>query len=309
MTRKILIHIKDLEKKVIIGIDIGGTKIMIGAITQDGTIQGTPIKFPTNSSDPSETIINRIVRTVEELLENLNLYISDVIGIGIGSTGPLDIELGMILDCPQLPTMNYFPLREIIEEHFPVPVFMNNDANCLIYAETIFGTAKGMKNVLGFTLGTGIGCAIILDGKIINGATGNAGEVWTSPYGVNIIEDFISGQGVKNIYKSITGKQKSSLEILKLTESGDKNALETWKIFGEHLSVPVSWAINLIDPEVVILGGSIANAHPYFLPHLEKKLSSQICSVPASKTKIYLSKLGDYAGFIGAACLVIENKK
>ncbi len=296
-----------MENKIIIGIDLGGTKIMVGAITLSGTIIGRPIKVLTIGSDPSDKIIDRIISAVNNLLIQINFSTSNIIGIGIGSTGPLSIEEGVILECPQLPSMNFFPLKETFQKHFGVPVFINNDANCLIYAEVMFGVAKNKKNIVGFTLGTGIGCAIILNKKIFNGATGTAGEIWPSPYKSGTIEDFISGEGVSRIYQNISGKDASSRSILSLAEKGDKDAIETWREFGEHLAIPLAWSINLLDPEMIVLGGSISKAYQFFMPSLKKNILSKICPEPAKKIKIKISELGDYAGFIGASCLVLAE--
>ncbi|VAW10565.1 hypothetical protein MNBD_BACTEROID03-1775 [hydrothermal vent metagenome] len=296
-----------MKDKIVIGIDLGGTKIMVGAVTQNGDVLGEPIKVLTGGNESSNKIIKRITDAVESVLKDLNVTIADVLGIGIGSTGPLNMNDGIILECPQLPTMHFFPLRETIENYFNVPVTMNNDANCLIYGETIFGIASDKKNVVGFTLGTGIGCAIILNKKILNGATGTAGEIWPSPYRSGSIEDYISGKGVSKIHRSISGKTSSSDAIMALAENGDENAIKTWEEFGKHLAVPIAWSINIIDPELIVLGGSISNAHPFFMPSLEKELRKHLCPEPSKKTKVVIAELGDYAGFIGAACLVTEN--
>jgi glucokinase len=189
-----------------------------------------------------------------------------------------------------------------------MPVYLNNDANCLIYGESIFGAAADKKNVVGFTLGTGIGCAVVLDKKILNGSTGTAGEIWPVPYQSGIIEDIVSGGGVSKIYKSISDRDKTSFEVYKMALEGDTEALQTWNEFGKHLAVPIAWSINLIDPEVVILGGSITGAWPFFKDSMEEHLRKWICPVPAERTKVIRAKLGDNAGFIGAACLVIENQ-
>lgn len=182
---------------------------------------------------------------------------------------------------------------------------MNNDANCLIYGETLFGSGVGKNNVVGFTLGTGLGCAIVLDGKIFVGSTESAGEVWPSPYQDGTIEDMVSGAGISRMYKEISGQDKSALEIEILAEDGDVNALTTWGEFGKHLAVAISWTVNLIDPEIVILGGSISNAFNFFSSSMEKNLRKYICPVPAEKTKVVCSKLGANAGFIGAAALAL----
>jgi glucokinase len=304
----LILNLSLMNKKVMIGIDMGGTKIMTGIIDLAGNILGTPVKIPTRGNDPADIIMNRIYNSVRETLANAKLSIDDITGIGIGSTGPLSIKNGTILDCPQLPTMNHFPIRAEAEREFNVPVYLNNDANCLIYGETIFGSATGKQSVLGFTLGTGIGCAIVLGGKIWNGATETAGEIWTSPYKGGTIEDYVSGSGVSKIYKQLAGKQKSSHEIFKLAEKGDGKALQTWIEFGEHLAVAISWTTNLFDPELIVLGGSITGAADYFMPSLERTFQKFICSEPAEKTKIVLAQLGDYAGFIGAACLVLNHE-
>ncbi len=296
------------SNKIIIGIDLGGTKIMTGAIDTEGKVLGKPVKVLTNSNELAEQIVTRITQSVEQVLKQLNSTIDNVLGIGIGTTGPLDIEEGIILECPQLPTMQLFPLKQKVMEYFQIPVFVNNDANCLIYAETVFGIAKGKKSVLGFTLGTGIGSAIIMGGEIVNGSRSAAGEIWASPYRAGIIEDFVSGQGVVNIYKRISGKISTSLEIRGLATKGDNDALKTWDEFGTHLAVPIAWSINLLDPEMVVIGGSITKAYQFFEQSLFNNLKKLVCPVPGKITPITLAKLGDYAGFIGAACLVLKNK-
>jgi len=174
--------------------------------------------------------------------------------------------------------------------------------------ECIFGAAVNKQNVVGFTLGTGLGCAIIFQKKILNGANGTAAEIWPSPYASGTLEDYISGAGVSRLYQSIAGREASALDIYHLAVSGDPAALETWAAFGKHLAVPIAWAVNLIDPEVVVLGGSMALAYPFFRTTMENHFRQYVCSIPAEKTKIVPSGLGDHAGFIGAACLMLDDE-
>lgn len=293
--------------KIIIGVDLGGTKIMTGAINEKGEVLCEPVKVPTNGDGTCDEILKKITDSVEQVLHKINATPSEIEGIGIGSTGPLDIENGIILECPQLPSMHFFPLKKTIQNYFKCPVYINNDANCLIYGETIFGNAAGKKNVVGFTLGTGIGCAVILNGKIVNGARSAAGEIWTSPYDNGTIEDYISGVGVTRIYESISSKKESALNIFNLAKEGEQEAIDTWIAFGKHLATPLAWSINLLDPDVVILGGSITAAYPLFESSLNEHLKKMVCPVPDLWTPIELASLGNYAGFIGAACLVIEK--
>ena len=294
-----------MKNEILIGVDLGGTKILTGAMTAEGAILAEPVNIPTNKMEKPESMVGRIVDAVEETLSKCNASVDDVKGIGLGVTGPIDINEGIILECPQLPTMHFFPLKKAIENHFPTSVYMNNDANCLIYGESLFGSGMGKNNIVGFTLGTGLGCAIVMDKKIFAGNTGSAGEIWTSPYGEGIMEDFISGTGVSRIYRSISGDNKSALEVFELAENNNKNALETWNEFGQHLAVAAAWTINLIDPEIVILGGSVSKAYKFFEQSFNETLSKMICPVPAVKTKVVCAKLGSNAGFIGAASLAI----
>ncbi len=296
-----------MSGSVYIGIDLGGTKIKIGTVSRKGELLSTPIKIKTGAKDPAKAILARIVRSIVKVTADLGLTVGETGGIGIGCTGPVDIATGRVLECPQLPTMHFYPLRDAVEDHFNVPVVLNNDANCLVYGECLFGAASDKKDIVGFTLGTGIGCAIVLNKKIFTGSTGTAAEIWPSPYKSGIIEDYISGYGISKIYQSISGKEETSIEIFKLAEAGDKNAIRTWHEFGSHLAVPIAWAINLIDPEVVVLGGSIAAAYPYFKASMEGNLRKWICPVPAERTAVVLSKLGADAGVIGAACLVMPG--
>jgi glucokinase len=298
---------KQSDKTVIIGVDIGGTKIQAGAIRTDGQIIGKPVTVDTIGSDDSEIILARITGSVESIMKDYGLNPDEILGIGMGVTGPLDPETGTILECPQLPTMHFYPLRDKIIEKFGLPVIMDNDANALLLGESIWGAGKGFRTTLGFTLGTGLGCAIVIDNKLFTGANGMAGEIWPSPDKEGTIEDIVSGRGVSAVYFSLTKQLRTAKEISILAREGDTNAIEAWTVFGSTLAVALAWGINLIDPGIVILGGSIANSIDLFYDPMESVLRKYICPVPAMKTKVVKAQLGDNAGFIGAAALAIQE--
>jgi len=297
------------NKTIIIGVDVGGTKIQAGAIKTDGEVLGSPVTIDTGGSDESEKIFRRISESVESVINNSGLKSSEIIGIGMGVTGPLDTSTGTILECPQLPTMHFFSLRERIFEKFNLPVFMDNDANALLLGESIWGAGKGCHITLGFTLGTGLGCATVVDNKLFTGVNGMAGEIWPSPFGDATIEDVVSGRGVSETYKRLTNRIKTAKEIALLARVGDSDAIQTWNIFGRALAFSIAWGINMIDPDVVILGGSIANSIDLFYDEMDGFLKKYICPVPVAKTKVVKAALGDNAGFIGAAALVIQGKQ
>ena len=297
-----------MQEKAILGLDLGGTKILSGLITVKGEVLGNPYTVPTGGKDPEKAIVNRIFIAIEKSLDDARLKIKDILGIGIGATGPLDMKEGLILDCPFLPTLKNFPLRKTIQEKFGIPVYLDNDANCFALGEWFFGAGAENETVLGYTLGTGLGCGIVINGKVYTGSTQHAGEVGTSPYRNETIEDTVSGIGISRIYKTISGQERPAREIAELAINGDKYANQTWEQFGEHLAYAVSWGINIIDPDIVILGGSIANAMEFFAPAMEKSLRRNICPLPAEKTKVVKASLGDHAGLIGAACLVLQAR-
>jgi glucokinase len=294
------------DKSIIIGVDVGGTKIQAGAIDPHGKILCEPVTIDTEGKDESEKIFARITDSIDKIIKNPVLKPADIIGIGMGVTGPLDTANGTILECPQLPTMHFYALKDKIYEKFRIPVFMDNDANALLLGESIWGAGKDYRTTLGFTLGTGLGCAIIIDKKLFTGVNGMAGEIWPSPYKDGTIEDIVSGNGISSTYLRLSDKLKTAREISQLAIMGDSDAIETWNIFGGALAFALAWGINMVDPDIVILGGSIANSTDLFYDSMNKSLRKFICPVPADKTKVVKASLGDKAGFIGAAALVIQ---
>jgi glucokinase len=293
--------------KPILGVDIGGTKIMSGVITPQGKIVSTPSKISTRGLESRQTVISQIQRAIEKALAKAQLGLEDIQGIGIGVPGPLDIKNGIILDPFQLPSLHNFLLRQAIQEHYNVHVFMNNDANCFLLGESYFGAGQGKKIVLGFTLGTGLGAAIVIDSKLILGATETAGEIWFAPYKGEFIEEYNSARGITRTFKKLSGQEKTPEEIAKLGHLRDPMAIKAWEEFGTDLGYCIAWCINLLDPDIVILGGSIAKAMDLFSPAMEKYLRQHVCPVPAQKTRVTQAVLGDKAGFIGAACLILQS--
>jgi len=295
-----------MKEKAVLGVDLGGTKISCGVISEKGKLVGKPYTIPTGGKDSEEVIMDRLYSAIEKTLGLARLTITDISGIGIGATGPLDIKEGVILECPFLPTLHYFPLRKRVQERFRLPVFLDNDANCFVLGECFFGAGRGVEIVLGYTLGTGLGCATVINNGILSGATQHACEIWPSPYRNETIEDFVSGRGVSRIYKELAGGERSALEIAQLAYKGDEIANQTWVQFGEHLAFAISWGINMLDPGVVILGGSVANAKDLFASAMERFLRKYLCPLPAEKTRVVKAQLGDHAGFTGAAALVLQ---
>jgi len=295
-----------MEKEVAIGLDIGGTKIKAGIVNANGHVCGTPLTIPTDSHAPAEIIINNIITLLENVIkESTDSIVID--GIGIGCTGPVDCRRGIILDVLNLPTLNYFPLKEVVEQKFSLQVLMNNDANAMILGEAVWGAGCNAESVLGITLGTGLGCAFVTNRQIWHGYSECAGEIWTSPYKEGIIEDYVSGHAVTRLYKQYTNKELSSQDIASLARSGDEPAILVWSVFAEALAYTLAWTVNLCDPQIVVIGGSITKSADLYWTRMNELFHKYICRQTAQKISVVPASFNDDAGFIGAATLILKQ--
>lgn len=292
-------------KKAAIGIDIGGTKICAGIVSEEGVVCASPRTIPTCANEPSDIIIDNLRSLLKEVLKDASGY--EVLGIGIGCTGPLDTEKGTLLEVENLPTLNYFPLKEALLRDFPINLVLENDANAFVFAEALWGAGKNADSVLGFTLGTGIGCAWIHEGKIWRGHSDCAGEIWTSPYKEGVLEDYVSGNAVTRLYKKYSGKELSAHTIAGLARTGDKMALRVWDDFAEALAYALSWTVNMTDPETIVVGGSILKSADLYWDKVNKWFRNYICRSASDCITLQPAMLGDNAGFIGAAALILKQ--
>ena len=297
-----------MSDKIIIGVDVGGTKILTGLLSGSGELIAEPVKVPTGTQDPPEAILNRLYGSIDAALSAVGRSLGDVAGIGIGVPGPLNIKEGVFLDPLQLPTLHNFPIRRTVREHYQLPVAVNNDANCFVLAESFVGAGAGCRSVLGFTLGTGFGCGIVIDKKLRLGATETAGEIWFSPYKESFIEEYVSGRGLERTYRELSGENSAPPEILELARQGKADAITAWEEFGKDLAYAIAWSVNILDPEIVVLGGSLTLGLDLFGPAMEEHLRRQVTPVPSEKTSVVPAQLGKSAGFIGAACLILGGE-
>ncbi|MBD3287669.1 ROK family protein [candidate division KSB1 bacterium] len=295
-----------MKDKIVIGIDFGGTKIKTAAVSESGELLSEPVIASTEAERPADEIIVSMYKTVNETLEKAELRIEDVIGIGIGSPGPLDLERGIILNTPNLPTLRNFHLKEKIEQQFNVPVAVNNDANCFVLGEAFWGAGKDLNIVCGVTLGTGFGCGIVLNKTIYSGATGTAAEVWNSSYLDLNFEEYGAARGVVMAYRKITGQKSTALDIHNKAKSGEDTALHAWNEYGVHLGKIIAIMVNYMDPDVFVIGGSVGNAFPFFEKSMIENIHKHINPIPQEHLKILHAKLGNDAGVLGAAAQLFD---
>ena len=293
------------RKQVAIGVDIGGTKIRAGIVGAEGVVYDVPRTIPTCAELPGEEIVQRLIALIKETLSHAGEY--EVLGIGVGCTGPLDLRKGMLLEVENLPTLNNYPLLQVLEEALHMKVKMENDANALILAEALWGAGKDADTVLGFTLGTGIGCALINHGTVWQGKNDCAGEIWTAPYRDGILEEYVSGNAVTRLYEQYTGKHLSGTEIAALAIAGEEAAKQVWDDFAQALAYALSWTVNMLDPQTVVIGGSIIKSANLFWEQADTSFRRYVCRSVADSVSLKTAALGDDAGFIGAAALFFNE--
>ena len=286
------------------GIDLGGTKIGVGLVRADGRVL-VGKRVPTGPEREADAILADMVGAVRGVLAQAEVSPEELLGVGIGSPAPLDLDAGVILETGNLLTLHGFPIVARLTEALDQQIVLNNDANCFGLAEAVYGAGAGARVCCGFTLGTGIGGFLVIDGKLFNGPRGAAAEVWASPYLGVQIEEKVSGRGVSRNYKKLTERIATAREVASLARQGDSDAREAWREFGADLAVPIAWMCNAVDPDVVVLGGSMAAAWDLFSEPMLHQAAKYTNSVNRNAVRIVCGTLGEEAGVIGAAALVL----
>ena len=312
-------------KKVIAGIDIGGTKTAIAIETLSGERLASQ-RLPT-AADGFDAV-NLISPTIEKILVENEV---ELVSIGIGCPSPLDIEKGLVMSPSNLLEWREFPIVKLFENRFKVPVIIDNDANTAALGEYFGGAGRGYKNIVYVTVSTGIGGGIILNGEIYHGVAAGAGELGHSivqPDGfpcncgsVGCLETICAGvhiarraqekllNGEPSLMRDLAENinEVSAKTVVEAVRKNDKTAVEIWNETCRFLAVGIGNVITILAPEAVIVGGGIAAATGEMLFEPLKKLVPEFVSmVPADKINILPAELGDESGVFGA--LVLAKK-
>lgn len=280
------------KKIYTIGIDIGGTKL--NAVLFDGkkVIEDYMLATPKDNLDHFLVMIKALVEPFFERVKNDKAEIN---GIGIGVAGVINYSETKVLFSPNLTIINNIELGKKIEEIFNLPVKMSNDADCFTRAEAIIGAAAGSNNVYGITIGTGIGGGWCRDGEIYRGHHGGAGE----PGGLVI--DYDNGIRLEEAYHKLT--QNNPASLAEEAYRGDVLAEKIFLEVGKYLGITFANIVNLINPEVIVVGGGVVESSDLFLKEIKKYMKQYTISEDAKEVKIVKSKIGKHAGAIGAALL------
>lgn len=308
------------DKKYNFGIDLGGTNIAIGLFDNDGNFIGEKYyKFPTNANRDYKLILKDMSDGCYKILAENKIEIAQINGIGIGVPGKCDIKNKLVIGACNIKSLNGINIEAEIRKFIDVPINIDNDANCAAIGEKRFGASRNYANSIMITLGTGIGGGIIINNKILpnteighhvivlNGescACGRKGcwETYASATGLVRETKKYAKKNPESKLNDIDKDKMDAKFVFDIAETGDKTAISVIENYINYLSEGVANLINIFDPELFIIGGGISNQGENLLIKLRHVVQKKIYANDLN-TKIVQSKLGDYAGIIGAAFL------
>lgn len=310
-------------KKCYGGIDLGGTFIKAGLLSRDGC-RMAKFKIHTDVESGVAAVADNLLKAGRRLCDLASNRKLKLAGIGIGSPGTVKYPEGIVTgSSPNIPGWIGSNMRNIFSG-FPVPVSGDNDANCMGLAESMFGAGKGTKSGFYLTIGTGIGGAVVVNGSLLRGASFAAGEYGHTIFkygGIKYktgqrgpLEAYVSAPAlVEQTRKTIKKHKKSILnrkldfltpeDIFKAFKSGDRAAVESVSKNAEMIGIAIGSIVNLLNPEVVVIGGGISMAGARYIELIRRAATSFAFDSATSNLKIKVARFGNDAGWIGAACL------
>ena len=281
-----------MHSKSILGVDLGGTNVRVGKVSNyqivDIHSQGI------SGLETEEFVLKEVICSIDKVFDET------VTGIGIGVPSLVDVTNGIVYDVQNIRSWKKVYLKAILEEKYQVPVYVNNDANCFVVGEKYFGNAKEYDSIVGLVMGTGLGSGFYFDNRLYLGSNCGAGEFGMIPYKESNYETYCSGQYFTN------NSTNNGVELFDLAENGDEKALRVFKEFGYHLGNAISTIIYSVDPEIIILGGSISKSFKFFKPSIDAVLSKFPYPNSIKRLKIKVSTLPQIA-VLGAAALYYES--
>ncbi len=311
-------------QKLAVGIDIGGTNTVFGLVDKEGNCLVQDSIF-TKQFESFDEFITILAEKIKSLAQNLRFNF-ELIGVGVGAPNANSRD-NSIEEASNLPWKGKLQLGKLLKAELNLPVYVTNDANAAAVAEMIFGDAIGMKHFMILTLGTGLGSGIVIDGELLYGYSGFAGEmghIIVRPGGrhcgcgrLGCLETYVSATGIKRTVGKLFAKHhdKSDLRNLPFNKmsakrladaaySGDKIALESFEFTGKILGLALANVVALNNPEVIFLSGGLAKAGDLILKPTQYHMDENLLSVLKGKTKVQLSKIKGNSGLLGAAALV-----
>lgn len=307
-----------MTTKFILGLDIGGTKTAVIIGDTEGRVYLRQ-EIPTNPAQGFEATFERICAITTSILGEAHDKKMQVEWMSVSIGGPLDIEKGIILSPPNLPGWDEIPLKKLLETRFGLPCYIEHDGNAGALAEWYFGAAKGYKNAVFLTLGTGLGGGLILNGRLYRGATDMAGEVGhiriehDGPIGYGKSgswEGFCAGSGIVKLatwlYPMRWPEGSTTLpELANLARNGDKDAFAVFQASGKRLGQGLAILIDILNPEVIVMGALSLRLGELILRPAREVIQREALSKSAEACTLKSSELGDQLGDVAALCAAI----
>lgn len=315
--------------KTVIGMDIGGTNLRGALVTPEGRIL-RQLKIASDAHDGIDAVVENIAKLVDELGEG------GVSGVGIGIAGVIDSKSGVITQAPNIANVTNYPIRDNLVRKLGsrVGVIVENDANCAALGEWWTGAGKDISSLVMITLGTGVGGGIILDGKLWSGADGMGGEVGhmtVYPDGAlcncgnyGCLESYASATAVRRMVRETLAKTevKTVLRdrvpetdpddipevVMKAALEGDAASIDIWERFGVALGIGMASLVNILNVEMIVLGGGVARAWDMFIGPARAELKKRGLRAPAERVVIERAKLNGDEGILGAAHLALGGR-
>ncbi len=310
-----------------IGIDVGGTNVKIALVDTKGKIVYSN-SVPTRAEMGYEYTVNNIKQAIYDLLKETKLTTKDIEGIGFGFPGQVDYKAGIVRNAPNIPGWVEVPIAKLIEDEFKVPTRVDNDVRCAALGELKYGAGKGCENLICITVGTGIGSGLILNGKLVRGASNAAGEIGhiklqmndgpicgcgdtgcleafaSGPSIVAMAEEYIKGGKSTKFREMASGGQITPYIVCEAAKAGDPVAQRIFTITGEYIGIGLASVVNLLNPERIIIGGGVADAGDLLLAPLTETLKKRAMKIAGSAVEVVPAQLGNTAGVIGSSLLI-----
>lgn len=289
----------------LIGIDIGGTNLRAAVISKEGKILEV-FKVENEVEKGADYNLDKLINKIKNDWKDYEIE-----KVGVGVPGPLDLKIGKLLNPVNLKGWQNFNIKDYLGKNLNLPVSVNNDANVAGLAESLVGSAKECDSVFYITVSTGVGGALILDKKIINGAHSQAGEIYNmiinedeySHAGTNKggLEGQCSGVNIARIASNAYGQVLTAKEIFDLYEKCDEKAVQVIEKWVDNISIGIANIIAVVDPEVIVIGGAVLINNTYLLPKIIECTKTKVAA--PEMVDIRIAEIGDNAGLIGAAFL------
>jgi glucokinase len=319
--------------RFVLGIDIGGTNLVVGSVSEDGSRIVATASEPTHAEAGAKDVLERLVGLAERAIATTRKEIAgaEILGVGVGAPGPLDTKRGIVLLTPNLGWVN-LPLRQIIHDRLGLPAALDNDANCAVLGEWWVGAARGARHAIGITIGTGIGGGLILDGKLYHGASDVAGEIGHTTidtegrrckcgnYGC--LEAYASGPnialraveeieaGAVSRLPSLVGGDLSKVTaqtVYQAAKDGDDLALEVVNDTARFLGVGIGNLLNVFNPEAVVVCGGVTLAGDHLFVPLRREVARRAFKPAVTACRIVPGELAGTAGVYGAAKAFLDQ--